>query len=149
MTPERVILIQSMPHSAIGFISNCEIHTLSFLPKAPPFLRLSFQDKTSNSYILSHSSLQTLRLTSAWIMLHGFIESKIWCQRMFNELQRGNHQHRSEFKFHTNASQCFMGRTAANQPTFYSSFPHLHLNFLLCHQHLNLFLIHVVLKCRF
>lgn len=108
------------PHSATDFISSCEIQTLSSLPQAPPFLRIFFQDGISASQLLSYRSLQTLRLISAWIKLYGFTQLKIWCQRMFNEFQRGNHQHRSEFKFHTNASQCFMGRTAANQHTFYS-----------------------------
>lgn len=102
------------------FISSSKIETPSYLPQAPPFLRIFFQDKVSTSCVLSYRSLHTLRLISVWITLHGFTQSKIWCQRMFNELQRGNHQHRSKFKFHTNASQCFMGRTAANQPTFYS-----------------------------
>lgn len=91
----------------------------SSLPQAPPFLRIFFQDRISISQRLSYRSIQTLRLISAWITLYGFTQSEIWCQRMYNEFQRGNHQHRSEFKFHTNASQCFMGRIAANQPTFY------------------------------
>lgn len=98
-TSKRSVSNEVKSHSAIGFISSCENQTQKLPPQAPPFLRIFFQDRISISQRLSYRSIQTLRLISAWITLYGFAQSKIWCQRMFNEFQRGNHQHRSEFNF--------------------------------------------------